>query len=98
MTDPAASGATVGRVWSQLVGQEPAVETLSAAAESAAALVSGRTTDPGSMTHAWLFTGPPGSGRSVAARTFAAALQCTVDAGCGRCQDVTRHSRALTPT
>ena len=31
---------------------------------------------PGAMTHAWLFTGPPGSGRSVAARAFAAALQC----------------------
>ena len=29
------------------------------------------------MTHAWLFTGPPGSGRSTAARAFAAALQCT---------------------
>ena len=29
------------------------------------------------MTHAWLFTGPPGSGRSIAARAFAAALQCT---------------------
>ena len=28
------------------------------------------------MTHAWLFTGPPGSGRSTAARAFAAALQC----------------------
>ena len=28
------------------------------------------------MTHAWLFTGPPGSGRSVAARALAAALQC----------------------
>lgn len=28
------------------------------------------------MTHAWLFTGPAGSGRSVAARAFAAALQC----------------------
>src|SRR5262249_41874888 len=28
------------------------------------------------MTHAWLFTGPPGSGRSVAARAFAAALLC----------------------
>src|SRR5690625_6637511 len=26
------------------------------------------------MTHAWLFTGPPGSGRSNAARAFAAAL------------------------
>ena len=34
------------------------------------------------MTHAWLFTGPPGSGRSVAARAFAAALQCP-DHGCG---------------
>ena len=32
------------------------------------------------MTHAWLFTGPAGSGRSVAARAFAAALQCERDA------------------
>jgi DNA polymerase III subunit delta' len=38
----------------------------------------------GAMTHAWLFTGPPGSGRSVAARAFAAALQCP-SGGCGRC-------------
>src|SRR4051812_12917991 len=37
------------------------------------------------MTHAWLFTGPPGSGRSVAARAFAAALQCP-EGGCGTCQ------------
>ena len=45
------------------------------------------------MTHAWLFTGPPGSGRSVAARAFAAALQCTaamngggdIEPGCGVC-------------
>jgi DNA polymerase III subunit delta' len=36
------------------------------------------------MTHAWLFTGPPGSGRSVAARAFAAALLCP-DLGCGQC-------------
>jgi DNA polymerase-3 subunit delta' len=36
------------------------------------------------MTHAWLFTGPPGSGRSVAARAFAAALLCA-DQGCGEC-------------
>ena len=28
------------------------------------------------MSHAWLFTGPPGSGRSNAAVAFAAALQC----------------------
>ncbi|WP_300608858.1 DNA polymerase III subunit delta' [Trebonia sp.] len=38
----------------------------------------------GAMTHAWLFTGPPGSGRSVAARAFAAALLCP-DGGCGEC-------------
>ncbi|MCK6096348.1 DNA polymerase III subunit delta' [Micrococcus sp. EYE_162] len=40
-------------------------------------------------THAWLFTGPPGSGRSTAARAFAAALQCEspdpLQRGCGRC-------------
>ncbi|MDG4790466.1 DNA polymerase III subunit delta' [Micromonospora sp. WMMD1102] len=37
------------------------------------------------MTHAWIFTGPPGSGRSVAARAFAAALQCHRGTGCGEC-------------
>jgi DNA polymerase-3 subunit delta' len=36
------------------------------------------------MSHAWLFTGPPGSGRSNAARAFAAALQCPFG-GCGEC-------------
>ena len=36
------------------------------------------------MTHAWLFTGPPGSGRSLAARAFAAALLCDRQ-GCGEC-------------
>lgn len=60
-------------VWAQLVGQEPAVEVLTAAARG------------DGMTHAWLFTGPPGSGRSVAARVFAAALQCDLEAGCGEC-------------
>ncbi len=61
-------------VWDDVVGQEQAVATLSAAA-----------TDPAAMTHAWLVTGPPGSGRSNAARAFAAALQCE-QGGCGRCQ------------
>jgi DNA polymerase III subunit delta' len=42
----------------------------------------------GGMTHAWLFTGPPGSGRSVAARAFAAALECREpEPGCGHCAD-----------
>ncbi|CRK61090.1 DNA polymerase III delta prime subunit [Alloactinosynnema sp. L-07] len=78
----------MGGVWSQLVGQPDAVETLSAAARSGARLVDGTGTAAG-MTHAWLFTGPPGSGRSVAARAFAAALQCTAGdetPGCGECQ------------
>ncbi|WP_436493325.1 DNA polymerase III subunit delta' [Actinokineospora sp. HUAS TT18] len=78
----------MGGVWSQLVGQPDAVETLSAAARSGARLVDGTGSASG-MTHAWLFTGPPGSGRSVAARAFAAALQCTAGGetpGCGECQ------------
>lgn len=39
------------------------------------------------MTHSWLFTGPPGSGRSVAAKAFATALVCEDPdvPGCGRC-------------
>ena len=43
------------------------------------------------MTHAWLITGPPGSGRSIAALCFAAALQCTSDGvpGCGECRACT---------
>jgi len=43
------------------------------------------------MTHAWLITGPPGSGRSVAAQCFAAALQCTAEGtpGCGECRACT---------
>ena len=60
-------------VWRDVIGQQSAVEMLHRAA-----------TDPGAMTHAWLLTGPPGSGRSVAARAFAAALQCP-STGCGEC-------------
>jgi DNA polymerase-3 subunit delta' len=38
------------------------------------------------MTNTWLFTGPPGSGRSNAAIAFAAALVCK-DSGCSKCND-----------
>lgn len=62
-------------VWRDVIGQEPTVETLSRAVR-----------DDAAMTHAWLFTGPPGSGRSTAARAFAAALQCP-QGGCGRCRE-----------
>ena len=72
-------------VFDALVGQDEAVATLTRAVEAAGALTAGRSTvDSAAMTHAWLFTGPPGSGRSVAARAFAAALQCP-DGGCGHC-------------
>jgi DNA polymerase-3 subunit delta' len=60
-------------VFGLLTGQEAVVSQLQAAAA-----------DPERMTHAWLFTGPPGSGRSVAARAFAAALLCPHQ-GCGQC-------------
>jgi DNA polymerase-3 subunit delta' len=78
-------------VFADLVGQERVVEQLEAAAADAARVVAGAGGGPqpraGGMTHAWLFTGPPGSGRSVAARAFAAALQCETagQPGCGHC-------------
>ncbi|MBB6120866.1 DNA polymerase III subunit delta' [Nocardiopsis algeriensis] len=69
-------------VFDDLVGQQAAVAQLERAVSGAADLVSGGT--GAGMTHAWLFTGPPGSGRAEAARAFAAALQCR-DGGCGHC-------------
>ncbi|MEU7551070.1 DNA polymerase III subunit delta' [Streptomyces sp. NPDC044571] len=84
-------------VWDDLVGQERVQAQLAAAARDADALVTaveaGAAPPAASkMTHAWLFTGPPGSGRATAARSFAAALQCTSpdralggEPGCGFC-------------
>ena len=67
-------------VWDEVVGQAPTVALLRSAVASARG-------DGAGMTHAWLLTGPPGSGRSIAARAFAAALECDEpEAGCGRCQ------------
>src|SRR3954469_23178353 len=77
---------TFAPVFDSLVGQDDVVATLSAAVESAAAVVAHDGAPSGAMTHAWLFTGPPGSGRSVAARAFAAALQCA-RGGCGVCPE-----------
>ncbi|MFI8290656.1 DNA polymerase III subunit delta' [Streptomyces sp. ms191] len=84
-------------VWDDLVGQTKVEEQLAAAARDADTLVTAQAAgDPGpdasKMTHAWLFTGPPGSGRATAARAFAAALQCVSPdralggvPGCGFC-------------
>lgn len=77
-------------VWDDLVGQDRVVGQLRAAASAGRAALAGEAS--GGMTHAWLFTGPPGSGRSTAARAFAAALQCVspdlalgAEPGCGHC-------------
>src|SRR5690242_6297027 len=79
MTATAAPGTGV---FGDLVGQDAVVAELRAAAAAASAVLRGERNT--GMTHAWLLTGPPGSGRSVAARAFAAALLCP-DGGCGHC-------------
>ncbi|WP_369365343.1 DNA polymerase III subunit delta' [Streptomyces sp. CG4] len=84
-------------VWDDLVGQEKVRAVLGGAARDADALVTAAAADEplpeaSKMTHAWLFTGPPGAGRNQAARAFAAALQCVSPdralggaPGCGFC-------------
>jgi len=76
-------------VWDSLVGQAPAIEALQTA-------VAGH-----GMSHSWLFTGPPGSGRSNTAVAFAAALQCEHHGlgpdcpdGCHHCHTVLAGSHA----
>lgn len=85
----------VARVFQALIGQDDVVATLERAV--AAAKESGLGSDSqGAMTHAWLFTGPPGSGRSNAAIAFAAALICP-DNGCGECNDCRTSLRGSHP-
>ncbi|MDQ1663204.1 MAG: polymerase subunit delta [Blastococcus sp.] len=76
---------TAESVWSQVIGQPAVVAELREA-----------VSNPAAMTHAWLFTGPPGSGRSVAARAFAAALQCPAggDGTCHECRTVLAGTHA----
>jgi len=78
-------------VFTRLVGQNAVVSELVAAAAAARGDAAHDAAATGSMTHAWLITGPPGSGRSVAALCFAAALQCTSEGvpGCGQCRACT---------
>lgn len=85
-------------VWDELVGQKEAIAVFRAAAESGLAVVPGNvqagvdtvgkaaSMNDAAMTHSWLVTGPPGSGRSNLAYAFASALLCR-QGGCGECAD-----------
>jgi DNA polymerase-3 subunit delta' len=65
-------------IWRELFGQADAIAQLKQAVNNR---------DQG-VQHAWLMTGPPGSGRSNMAVAFAAALLCA-DGGCGTCRSCT---------
>ena len=65
----------MAEVWDELLGQPEAIELLQKAVANKSS----------GVHHAWLFTGPAGSGRSLMARAFAAALQCSEN-GCGGCR------------
>ena len=68
-------------VFDDLVGQEHIIDILQGAVAA-----SNTGEESQEMTHAWVFTGPPGSGRSSAAVAFAQALICPHN-GCGTCSD-----------
>jgi DNA polymerase-3 subunit delta' len=68
-------------VFDDLVGQEHIIDILKGAVAA-----SHTGSDSQEMTHAWVFTGPPGSGRSSAAVAFAQALICP-NQGCGACNE-----------
>jgi DNA polymerase III subunit delta' len=69
-------------VFDQLIDQDQVTKVL-----KEAVLASSSQSNKGQqMTHAWLFTGPAGSGRSNAAVAFAAALVCRTG-GCNKCAE-----------
>ena len=67
-------------VFDDLIDQESVIATL----KDAVAASKDSANNSQEMTHSWLFTGPPGSGRSNAAIAFAAALLCE-KCGCNVC-------------
>ena len=75
MSTPLQDAPPAGGVWDEVVGQDAAVAQFRRAASPG-----------GSLAQAWLVTGPPGSGRSTAARAFASMLQCETGTGCGHCR------------
>jgi DNA polymerase III subunit delta' len=73
-----------GSIWDLVVGHDEAVQVLREAVSS------------GRVTHAWLFTGPPGIGKLHTARVFAAALNCP-SGGDGTCESCRRILRGVHP-
>ena len=67
-------------VFDNLIDQEVVINTL----KEAIAASKDSSNNSQNMTHSWLFTGPPGSGRSNAAIAFAAGLLCE-QGGCSTC-------------
>jgi DNA polymerase-3 subunit delta' len=78
-------------VYDDLVGQNHITTILQSAV--AASRLEATTQE---MTHAWLFTGPPGSGRSSAAVAFAQALICP-NQGCATCNECRSASAGSHP-
>ena len=64
-------------LWDELTGQSDAIAIFEAAARVSRLGGSNNS----SMTHSWLITGPPGSGRSTLAFAFAAALLSSGEEG-----------------
>ncbi|WP_141917718.1 DNA polymerase III subunit delta' [Klugiella xanthotipulae] len=64
-------------VWQGLVGQDEAIRVMQNAARATASGVADAEGSASDMTHAWLITGPAGSGRSNLAFAFATALLST---------------------
>jgi DNA polymerase-3 subunit delta' len=78
-------------LFGEIIGQERAIQILERAVGAAHARDGSQ-----SMVQSWLFTGPPGSGRSYVALAFTAALLCNSD-GCGRCQSCHLAKRGSHP-
>ena len=73
---PADVSRSLEGVWAELIGQTAAVATLQRAVAR----------EPHAMSHAWLFTGPPGSGRSNAARASRQRCSAAQEAACTACR------------
>lgn len=70
------------KIFENIVGQSHVIEIL----KNAIIAAQENSEFSQKMTHSWLFTGPPGSGKSTVANAFAAALLCSKN-GCGECVD-----------